>query len=145
MARRRNTGILDTNFPSTVEEVFRVSQYNANPNPMAKVEACEMRALTAMRLVWKGRKTRQRRAGSVKIDNLKRPTTYPRSREDHRLEREEFLARNLPENLRKDAGQLTKSAADDLIAARLAAMLLLKQKAAAKLAIAQAALRQALR
>jgi hypothetical protein len=101
---RRHTGILNTNFPSTADEVFRVSQYEANSNLMAKVEACEMRALTAMRRVLKVPKKRRRRAGSVKIDNLKRPITYPRSREDHRPEREEFLARNLPKKkLRKKA------------------------------------------
>jgi hypothetical protein len=108
-ARRRNTGIFETNFPYAAKEPFLVSQLHF----MAKAEACEMRALDAIRAS-KVRETRQfpeRPAGDkqgIKIDSLKRPITYPQSREDHRLEREEFLARDLRKEARTEARKLAR-------------------------------------
>jgi hypothetical protein len=108
MARRRHTGILNTNFPSTPEEMFHVSQCEAKPNFMAEVEACKMRALAAKRreLREKPRPPSRRQTAHsvfVEVDSLKRPITYPRSREAHRQEREEFLTRYLPKKLRQKA------------------------------------------
>jgi hypothetical protein len=106
MARRRHTGILKTNFPSTMEEIFSISQCESKPNLMAEVEACVMRALVAKRRKLKEKPrppSRRQTAQSVfvELDSLKRPIAYPQSREDHRQEREEFLTRYLPKKLQE--------------------------------------------
>jgi hypothetical protein len=104
MGRWENTGIHNTYFPETLEELFLHGDYIASPNPLAEIARCENRAWQVLRGLPDGASPKK---AIVRLDKFRRPLSEARKRDDNRAALENIMALDLRNDpVRLDARNL---------------------------------------